>query len=56
MRNFWDEIQEATANHEEKQKAPLIDLNLDKPQANLEIQSRYKWLSLPIQAQAKLLP
>ena len=40
MRKLWDEIQEANANKENKGKAPLTKLDLDKPQANLEIQSR----------------
>ena len=41
MRKLWDEIQEVNACKEEQGKAPLIELDLDKPQANLEIQSRY---------------
>ena len=41
MRKLWDKIQEANANKEDKGKAPLIELDLDKPKANLEIQSRY---------------
>ena len=41
MRKLWDEIQEANAHKEEQEKAPLTKLDLDKPQANLEIQSRY---------------
>ena len=41
MRKLWDEIQEATTNKEDKGKAPLTELDLDKPQANFEIQSRY---------------
>ena len=41
MRKLWDEIQDANANHEEKGKALLTKLNLDKPQAKPEIQSRY---------------
>ena len=41
MRKLWEEIQEANANREDKGKALLIELDLDKPQANLEIQSRY---------------
>ena len=40
MRKLWDEIQEANTK-EEKEKAPLIELDLDKPQARLEIQYRY---------------
>ena len=41
MRKLWDDIQEANANKEDKGKAPLIEMDLDRPQANLEIQSRY---------------
>ena len=41
MRKLWDEIQEANAHKEEQGKAPLAKLDLDKPQANLEIQYRY---------------
>ena len=41
MRKLWDEIQEANTNKDDKGKAPLTDLDLDKRQANLEIQSRY---------------
>ena len=41
MRKLWDEIQEASAHKEEQGEAPLTELDLDKPQANLEIQSRY---------------
>ena len=41
MRKLWDEIQEANARKEEQGKAPLTELDIDKPQANLEIQSRY---------------
>ena len=41
MRKLWDEIQEANANKEDKGKAPLIELDLDKPQSNLEAKSRY---------------
>ena len=41
MRKLWDEIQEANARKEEQGKTPLTELDLDKPQANLEIQSRY---------------
>ena len=53
MRKLWDEIQEANTNNEYKGDAPLIELDLDKPQANLEIQSRYNIL---IQVQVKPLP
>ena len=38
---MWDKIQEANVDKTDKGKAPLIELDLDKPQANLEIQSRY---------------
>ena len=41
MRKFWDEIQEANMDKEDKWKSPLIELALYKPQAKLEIQSRY---------------
>ena len=41
MRNLWDEIQEANPHKEDKGKAPLIEYDLDKPQANLESESRY---------------
>ena len=41
MRKLRDEIQEANARKKDQGKAPLIELDLDKPQANLEIQSRY---------------
>ena len=39
MRKLWDEIQEANARKEDQGKASLTKLDLDKPQANLEIQS-----------------
>ena len=41
MRKLWDEIQEANARNEEQGKTPLTELDLDKPQANVKIQSRY---------------
>ena len=41
MRKLWDKIQEVNAHKEDQGKAPLTELDLDKPQANLEIQSRY---------------
>ena len=41
MRKLWDEIQEVNARKEEQGKAPLTELDIDKPQANLDIQSRY---------------
>ena len=41
MGKLWDKIQEANANKEDKGKAPLAELDLGKPQPNLEIQSRY---------------
>ena len=56
MRKLWDEIQEANANHEDKGKAPLIELDLDKPQANLVFNLDIAWLSLLILVQAKPLP
>ena len=31
MRKLWDEIQEANAHKEEQGKAPLTELDLDKP-------------------------
>ena len=40
MRKLWNNIQEANADKVDKGKAPLTKLDLDKPQANLEIQSR----------------
>ena len=41
MRKLWNDIQEANIDKSDKGKAPLTELDLDKPQANLEIQSRY---------------
>ena len=41
MRKLWDKIQEANGCKEDQGKEPLAKLDLDKPQANLEIQSRY---------------
>ena len=41
MRKLWDKIQEANTHKEDQGKAPLIEFDLDKPQASLEIQSRY---------------
>ena len=41
MRKLWDEIQEANVDKEDKGEASLIELDLDKPQTNLKIQSRY---------------
>ena len=42
MESLQDEIQEANANREGKDKAPLTEINLDKEQMNLEIASRYQ--------------
>ena len=41
MRKLWNDIQEVNADKVDKGKAPLTKLDLDKPQENLEIQSRY---------------
>ena len=49
MRKLWDKIQKVNARKEEQGKAPLTELDLHKPQANLEIQSRYNMVK-PSQA------
>ena len=41
IRKLWDEIQEANACKEEQGKALLTELDLEKPQVDLGIQSRY---------------
>ena len=42
MKSIWDEIQEANANREGKEKAPIVEINLQKEQLNLDIASRYQ--------------
>ena len=41
MKSLWDEIREENANREGKGKAPLVDIDLEKEQMNLDIASRY---------------
>ena len=55
MRKLWNDIQEANANKEDKGKAPLIELDLDKPQANLEVESRYNMIELSTKSSSKAL-
>ena len=41
LQSLWDEIKEANANREEKGKAPLIEIDLDKKQIMMDEVSRY---------------
>ena len=42
MKILWDEIREANANKEQKGKAPLAKIDLQKEQVNIDIALRYQ--------------
>ena len=42
MKSLWDEIWKANANREERGKAPLVEIYLEKEQVNLKVASRYQ--------------